>query len=221
MNIRNVLQIVLAAASTPAFSYDYTERVPVIDAVPVYETVRSPQRECWTETVTRYETPARSNGGSIVGAVAGGLLGAQVGKGNCRVAAAAAGAAIGALVGDRMDNGYRAAYPVARPVERCRVSEAYSEELAGYRVTYRHRGRDATVMLPYDPGSSLLIGVEVADAEQAPAAYVLPPSREYRPVAISRVIYLQHDDDYDDGNKRHKHKRGKHKGKWKGDPHWY
>jgi uncharacterized protein YcfJ len=220
MRFQKALPIFLATVSVPVFAYDYTERARVIDAVPIYERVRYPQQECWTESVTSYESPARSNGGSIIGAVAGGLLGAQVGKGNGRVAAAAAGAAIGALVGDRMDNDYHDVYPVTRPVDRCRVTESYRSELAGYRVTYRLRGRDATVMLPYDPGPTVLIGVEAVGAQRAPAAYVLPPSREYRPVAVTQIIYLDDDDDYDD-HKHYKPKRGKHKGKWKGDPHWY
>ena len=220
MKIQTALPFVVAIASAPAFAYDYTDRAEVISAIPVYETINEPRRECWTEFETRYETPARSNGGSIIGAVAGGLLGAQVGKGNGRVAAAAAGAAIGALVGDRMDSGYRDAYPVERPVERCHTSSAYRDELTGYQVRYRYRGRVGTVMLPYDPGATVLIGVEVAGANRTPAAYVLPPTRDYRPVAITQVIYLEDADDYDRKRWKHKYKH-KHKGKHKDRPHWY
>lgn len=218
MKIPIALPFVVAIASAPALAYDYTDRAEVISAIPVYETINEPQRECWTEFETRYERPARSNGGSIIGAVAGGLLGAQVGKGNGRVVAAAAGAAIGALVGERMDSDYRNAYPVERPVERCHATGAYRDQLTGYQVHYRYRGRDGMVLLPYDPGATVLIGVEVAGADRAPAAFVLPPTSAYRPVGINQVIHLEDARQYDRQRGKHKNKQ---KNKHRDRPHWY
>lgn len=220
MKSKLTLFAVAAVISVPASAYDYTDEADVLSAVPVYENVAAPLQQCWTESVTSYEAPARSGAGGLIGGVAGGLLGAQVGKGNGRIAAAAAGAAIGAIIGDRMSERHAYAEPVTRHVERCRVSESYRQVLAGYEVTYRYRGRIASVMLPYDPGPSVRIGVEVADGGGSPAAYVIPPVRHYRPVPVTNITFIyDDDDDWKRPGKKHKHKH-KHKHRDKSG-HWY
>src|SRR5512135_3571055 len=92
--------LAMSAAAQASHADDaegFTTRARVLSSTPVYDTVNSPRRECWTET-DGYETRSTrdSNGGAILGAIAGGLIGSTVGKGNGRVAAAAVGAATGA-----------------------------------------------------------------------------------------------------------------------------
>ena len=104
--------------------------------------------------------------GAVVGGAAGGLLGAQVGSGSGRNAAAAAGAIGGAVVGDRVQNPQRA----ASPQQRCRTVETTRDVIRGYTVVYRYNGRDITTTLPYNPGSTVRVGLSVIDnAPQASA----------------------------------------------------
>ncbi|HQT30547.1 MAG TPA: glycine zipper 2TM domain-containing protein [Thiobacillus sp.] len=143
-------------------------RAPVVDSVPVYDTINEPRRECWTET-TGYETQtyrnANSPGGAILGAIAGGLLGSTVGKGDGRVAAAAVGAATGAVVGDRWNG--RGVTTESRPtqVERCTIHDDTRQVLVGYDVRYRFNGREFMARLPYDPGDYLKLNVSYSIAE--------------------------------------------------------
>ncbi|MEX0961004.1 MAG: glycine zipper 2TM domain-containing protein [Burkholderiales bacterium] len=164
MNNRTALPVIAVFLSAPAIAYDRVETVPVMSTVPIYERISEPHQRCWTESVTVYPAPRRSAAGGILGGIAGGLLGAQVGKGNGRIAAAATGAAIGAIVGDRMDNRTTYAAPVNQPVERCQVTESVRTVVTGYEVTYRYAGRDSVVILPYDPGPTVRIGVQIVDA---------------------------------------------------------
>ena len=141
----------------------------VVARTPVYEEVNTPRRECWTEQVGyEYSSPSRSYGGAVVGAVVGGILGNQIGRGTGRTVATAVGAATGAIVGDNIDNdGYRGQRVASRPVveERCRVVDQWERRLTGYNVVYRYQGREYTTFLPYDPGNSVRVRVQVSLAE--------------------------------------------------------
>ncbi|HXF66667.1 MAG TPA: glycine zipper 2TM domain-containing protein, partial [Burkholderiales bacterium] len=100
--------------------------------------------------------------GAAVGAAAGGLIGAQVGKGSGRDAAAAAGAITGAIVGDRVQNPQVAT--AAQAPQNCRTVETARDVVKGYTVVYRYNGRDITTTLPYNPGSTVRVGVSVIDS---------------------------------------------------------
>ncbi|MCS6787183.1 MAG: glycine zipper 2TM domain-containing protein, partial [Thiobacillaceae bacterium] len=137
---------------------------------PVYEEVNTPRRECWTERVgyeSEYRAPERSYGGAIIGAIAGGIIGNQVGKGTGKTVATAVGAATGAIVGDNLDNDWRGERYVSRPryEERCRSYDQWERRLTGYSVTYRYQGREYTTFLPYDPGNTVRVRVQVTLAD--------------------------------------------------------
>ena len=104
--------------------------------------------------------------GAVVGGVAGGLLGAQVGRGSGRNAAAAAGAIGGAVVGDRVQNPQTA----SAPNQRCRTVETIRDVVRSYTVVYRYNGRDITTTLPYNPGSTVRVGIGVVDSAPQAAA---------------------------------------------------
>jgi uncharacterized protein YcfJ len=124
--------------------------------------------------------------GAAVGAAAGGLLGAQVGRGTGRDAAAAAGAITGAVVGDRVQNPQTASAP-AQAARNCRTVETVREVVKGYTVVYRYNGRDIVTTMPYDPGSTVRVGITALDASPLPAsagAQTLGSNvREVRPAA--------------------------------------
>ena len=114
---------VLIVLAAPAFASncaaaDYTDSAPVVSSVPVYQTVRQPQQQCWTESVTSYEE-RRSPSGLILGGVAGGIAGNAIGRGNGRVASTVVGAVIGAAIGDHLANRDGNAVVVNRSVQYC------------------------------------------------------------------------------------------------------
>jgi uncharacterized protein YcfJ len=92
----------------------------------------------------------------------GGLLGHQVGQGSGQTAATIVGATGGAVAGAAVGN--RAG---AQPAPNCRTVESSREIVNGYDVAYRYNGRDAHVKLPYNPGSTITVGVGVILDERA------------------------------------------------------
>jgi uncharacterized protein YcfJ len=106
----------------------------------------------------------RSATGGIVGGVAGALLGSQIGGGTGNKAVTAAGGIAGAVIGDRVANPDQ---PRTEQVERCRQAESSREVIKGYNVTYRYNDRDITTTLPYQPGSTIRVGVSVIEDQQS------------------------------------------------------
>lgn len=187
MNRKLAVSMTFAALAAPAYGYDYSDSARVVSTVPIYQTVNEPRQQCWNETLTHYQETRPLNGGAILGGLTGGLLGAQVGKGNGRIVAAATGAAIGALVGDRLSDRGSTVTPVSRVVQRCQVTDNYRQVVSGYQVTYVYNGRNTTVVLPYDPGPRVRIGVGVAESGTS-GSYVLPQSATVRP-GVTRITY--------------------------------
>ena len=102
----------------------------------------------------------RSYTGAAVGAVTGGLLGSQVGNGGGKGVTTAAGTIAGAMIGDRVATQQTAS---AQPAQRCRTIQSSREVVKGYHVVYRYNGRDVTTTLPYNPGSTVKVGVGIID----------------------------------------------------------
>ncbi len=163
----NALQTIIAATigitlATSAAAVDFTDYAPVVSSTPNYRQVSVPRQECWAEDVTVPVPPqGRSNTGALIGGVTGGIVGNQVGGGKGRDAATVAGAIVGTIVGERLDNPIQQAQYTTQQVQRCHMVNDAKQELSGYNVTYRYNGRDVTVRLPYNPGSSVRVGVGV------------------------------------------------------------
>lgn len=147
----------------------FLDRAQVLSSTPIYESFNEPRQECWTEQVSGYyeRAPERSYSGAVIGGIVGGLLGSKVGGGSGRTAATIAGAATGAIVGDNVDNdGHRGTvYREPRQVERCRAVDNWSQRLTGYDVRYLYQGHEYSTVLPYDPGNTLKVRVQVSVAE--------------------------------------------------------
>ena len=105
----------------------------------------------------------RSATGAVVGGVAGALLGSQIGGGTGNKAATAVGGIAGVVIGDRVANPDQ---PRTEQVERCRQAESSREVIKGYNVTYRYNGQDITTTLPYQPGSTIRVGVSVIEDQR-------------------------------------------------------
>lgn len=110
----------------------------------------------------RIRSGSRDDGsdGAVLGAIVGGALGHQAGKGDGRIAATVAGATIGGLIGHRIDRNGRSDRD--RHDVECRGDRDDSHRRdADYRVTYRYGGRLYTTFMPYHPGRTIRVRVEV------------------------------------------------------------
>jgi len=133
-----------------------------------------------------------SGAGTVLGAIIGGVVGHQFGNSTGgRDHGTAAGAIVGGLIGHSIerdnarygdgygyDSGYRRAssrdyveierIPVTRNVQRCNVVSESSDEIRGYDVRYRYHNQEYTTRLPYDPGPTMPVNVEVRPSYRAP-----------------------------------------------------
>ena len=150
---RTLISLAISAFAGGAYAAsDFVDTAQVISARPIIERVSDARQEC-------NPAPQRSESNSVIapilGGVVGGLLGHQVGQGSGQTAATIAGAAGGAVAGSAI--GRRAGS--SQPEQQCRTVESTREVVNGYDVVYRYNGRDVSVALPYNPGSTIKVGV--------------------------------------------------------------
>ena len=152
------LAVALMGGSAYAAS-DFVDTAQVISSTPIIERVAESRQEC-----DNAPPPQKSSNiiAPIIGGVVGGLLGHQVGQGRGQTAATVVGATGGAVAGSMIGN--RAG---AQPSQNCRTVESSREVVNGYDVAYRYNGRDVNVKLPYNPGSTIKVGVGVILDERA------------------------------------------------------
>ena len=157
----------LHARHGPADYYSDTDmfydKAKVIDVKPLMEVVQVPvsSRECWTDEVEYSGRRSNPNAGMVAGGIIGGVLGNQLGKGHRdRGAATVAGTIIGGAIGRDVAR-RQEAEPYVTQERTCRTTNKYFEEerLAGYRVTYRYRGRTFTREMAEDPGKFVRVRV--------------------------------------------------------------
>lgn len=162
--------MLLGTSAAHAATYDYAK---VISSQPIvnYVTVKTPVQECWEETqyYSVNNHTGRNAGGTLLGAIIGGVVGHQIGSGRGNEAATVAGSLIGAAIGNgaarNNRNGNNAAQQ-ARQVQRCKTSyrEQREERIDGYRVTYRYNGQKYQTEMPYDPGQTIRVRVDIRPA---------------------------------------------------------
>lgn len=141
------------AAEAEAEMYATVKRVS-----PVIEQVSTPRKDCEQVNVTQRQPERDGNvGGTLIGAVVGGALGNQVGRGDGRKAATVAGAVAGGVVGHEMDKRHRGGRVTTSTETRCRDVTDVSDRVAGYDVTYTHKGRDYTMRMDHDPGERIRV----------------------------------------------------------------
>lgn len=190
----------LAVLSSAAYAETFTDRARVVSSHAVQERIPVSREECWNDRVRSYEerrvtrtdTGAPIGAGTILGAVVGGAIGRQFGDSNRgRNQGTAAGAVLGGIIGHQVerDQSGRPAtetveverVPVTRDVERCRIVEEVREATLGYDVRYEYRGRQFETRMPYDPGRTLEVRVDLQPIEPAPQPLRrTPPPPRYR-----------------------------------------
>lgn len=138
----------------------------VVSARPNYHEVRisEPRQECRNERVVYRDNTREPNvAGAILGGIIGGVAGHQIGGGHGRDVATGVGAVLGAGIGANAGRGYGGRSERVNYEQRCETYESYRYEnrLDGYDVTYRYNGRLYSTNLPYDPGRTLAVRVDV------------------------------------------------------------
>jgi uncharacterized protein YcfJ len=141
----------------------FYDKAKVIDVKPMMEVVQVPvhSRECWTDEVEYSGRRSDPNAGMVAGGIIGGVLGNQLGKGHRdRGVATVAGTIIGGAIGRDVAR-RQEAEPYVTQERTCRTTNKYYEEerLAGYRVTYRYRGRTFTREMAEEPGKFVRVRV--------------------------------------------------------------
>ncbi|MDR0781802.1 MAG: glycine zipper 2TM domain-containing protein [Pseudomonadales bacterium] len=159
--------VLSACATAQPGAYDVYEQARVLASTPVYQAVQTqqPRQECWEEQVQYQSQAPQSATPGLLGALIGGALGNAVGnhKTNKQVGTVV-GAIIGGSIGSDIgrNRGAGSAYQI-ETVERCRTvyANVQQEKLVGYDVRYSYNGVQRTVRMPYDPGASVRVRVDV------------------------------------------------------------
>lgn len=135
----------------------WSGKARVLDARPIYRSVEVvvPEQHCGPRHRAGHDRHRDRDEvvGTVVGGVVGGLLGNQVDKGSGRTVMTVAGTAIGAVIGNRLAaDGDR-----HRTGRRCETVERVEkrDQLVGYKVRYRYRGRVYHTRTRHDPGKWL------------------------------------------------------------------
>lgn len=147
--------------------YDYAR---VVDARPVYRIVQvsTPNRECWDEQRVHH---SRGYDGSaaptIMGGLLGGVVGSRFGGGKGKDVATVAGVLLGASLANdmRRSRDHGGSYVTTEQV--CKNVNLYSEreELDGYQVSYRYKGKTYSTRMSHNPGKKIRVHVQVTPVD--------------------------------------------------------
>ncbi|HWS40050.1 MAG TPA: glycine zipper 2TM domain-containing protein, partial [Arenimonas sp.] len=145
-------------------------KAKVVHVVPITQRV-SNQRQvvCQPVVYPRYENqPYGSyqskpiiNGGTVTGAVIGGVIGNQVANGSNKTAGTVIGATIGGIVGNVIaQNANHNNYNNGHANNCYAAPGRYAIQTVGYDVTYRYKGRNYLVRMPYYPEKHVRIRLD-------------------------------------------------------------
>ncbi len=154
----------LLMVSQVSLAGKYYDTARVLKVKPIYERVQVnyPRQQCWNEPVYR-SSNRNSAVPMITGAILGGAIGNQFGKGSGRKALTVAGMLLGGAIGDDMGraNSYDRSYRTSE--RRCRVVDNYTtrQEVVGYRVKYRYKGKNHWTRTQQHPGRYISVKVKV------------------------------------------------------------
>lgn len=169
----------LLGLATQAQADNYRRAGPVYDyadvisskAIVRYVTVSTPVRECWddVEYYTVDNRPPGIGAKTLVGAIIGGVVGHQFGSGRGNDAATVAGTLIGASIANQSAYNRAGNYGPeqhSRAVKRCSTQyrDHQEERIDGYEVVYRYNGQRYATRMPYDPGRTIRVRVDIRPA---------------------------------------------------------
>lgn len=167
LTIGTALMIVSMAATAGGHRDYYQDTAKVIDVQPVYRSVEVsyPERECWDEEVDHYHSDGPRYTGTVLGGIIGGVVANKIssGRGRGRDAATLAGTLLGGAIGHDVSQQRGGGHYTTSVEHRCEVTQhtRYEEQLVGYDVTYRYKGREFTTHTKNHPGKRIPIAVTV------------------------------------------------------------
>jgi uncharacterized protein YcfJ len=160
----------------------YTDTAKVLDVDPIYETVSVyvPEEHCWStpKRHRRHQSKYydykqnKSYTGAIAGGIIGGVIGNQFGHGSGKKAMTVAGSLLGLSIGHdlsqntsyRYDDHYdKANHRYKGRNKHCETTSRYEsrDEIAGYRVKYRYKGKRFWTRTQNHPGDRIRVRVKV------------------------------------------------------------
>ena len=132
----------------------------VTSATPVVQQVAVPRQVCTTQQVVVNQPGGTTGAGAVIGGVAGGALGNQIGHGGGRAAATVLGVIGGAALGNTIE-GNRASTSQVQNVQNCTTQTFYENRTSGYNVRYEYAGLEYQTQMPYEPGPTIRVQVQV------------------------------------------------------------
>ena len=147
----------LAVAGVAGYKTLNPKSADVVAVKEITQTIETPRKECKDVQVRQQARTSDPNriAGTVIGGLAGGLLGNQIGRGAGNTVATIAGAAGGAYVGNQVQGGMQRNDVVTATKRICRTVYDKSQQLLGYDVTYRFKGKEEVVRMAYRPGATL------------------------------------------------------------------
>lgn len=143
---------------------NFEDSAKVVKVRPIYETIRvhKPEERCWKTDSHRRTQSNDSYTGTILGAIVGGVVGNQFGQGRGKTVMTVAGSVLGASVGNEITRANHSDYDDS-PSYECETVDHYEEqqEIVGYRVKYRYKGRTYRTRTKSHPGKRLPVRVDV------------------------------------------------------------
>jgi uncharacterized protein YcfJ len=173
----------------------------VLSSTAIIAQTQVPRQTCTTETVVQTGTTvSKSGAGAVMGGVTGAVLGNAIGNGQGRAAATMLGILGGAILGDKVEGGNVQAANATQNVQRCTTQTFLENRTTGYNVVYEYAGKQYSVVMPNDPGSSIQLQIAPVGTLQplpaasaplpAPVTTVVPAPVVFAP-APAQVIVMQ------------------------------
>lgn len=160
MLIGTVLGMGIATAGGAIGGYQLLKEPDYADVVrstPIVKQTKIPQQECHDETVVKQKPVKDQNriAGKVIGATIGGVLGHQVGDGSGKKVATVAGAVAGGYAGDKVQKNMQQKDTYTVVEKRCKTVYETREDITGYDVVYRIKGKESSVRMDHDPGQRI------------------------------------------------------------------
>lgn len=151
--------LVLSSAVLAALAACNDSGAKVLEAEAITHEVKTPREECSDQVVT-VQKPVKDEKrvlGTVAGAVVGAVVGHEVGgKGTSQNVATVGGAAAGGYAGNRIQKSVQKNATTQTTQRVCKtVYDSKTEDTGSYRVRYELNGKEGTVTMDHNPGSTI------------------------------------------------------------------
>ena len=162
----------LAIAGVAGYKSANPKYADVVAVTEITKTIEAPRKECRDVQVQRQAPTSDPNriAGTVIGGVTGGVMGNQFGRGSGNTVATIVGAAGGAYVGNQVQGSIQKNDVVTMTKRRCSTVYDKSQQVVGYDVTYRLKGKEEMVRTAFRPGATLPVENGQVVVTQPPVA---------------------------------------------------